>query len=206
MLSEEGQKIPFEKRRYWKRYWLIDPLDGTNEFIKRSGEFTVNIALVEKGKPILGVSYAPVRRTCFFACQGMGAFKEDETESVHQMKVRSKKTDKIKIAVSRNIGVDKLSPFLNNLKSDYEMVYFGSSLKLCLVADGIVDVYPRLGSNYEWDTAAGQCIVEEAGGFVVDLNYEALRYNSKESLLNPYFFVIGNPSYNWRGSLSFLRN
>lgn len=205
ILSEEGSAISYAKRSKWQTYWLVDPLDGTNEFISHSGEFTVNIALIENHRPVLGVSYAPARQTCYFACSGKGAFMEDVTGKIKALHTKSIQNDTIKVVVSRNIGIEVLQPFLDHLDNS-EIIYFGGSLKLCLVAEGAVDIYPRLGSNCEWDTAAGQCIVEEAGGIVVGLDFKPLQYNTKDSLYNPRFLVIADPSYNWQDYLRFLRN
>lgn len=204
VLSEEGENIPYQQRRNWERYWLIDPLDGTNEFIDHTGNFTVNIALIEDHQPILGVSYAPAKQTCYFAYQNSPAFKEDANGKINILHTRSIPDDQIKVIVSKKSGIDKLQVFLSEL-DNHELIYYGGSLKLCLVAEGRVDIYPRLGLNCEWDTAAGQCIVEQAGGLVVDLDFKSLRYNTKDSLYNPYFLVLGDPNYNWQKYLKFLR-
>lgn len=205
LLSEEGENIAYEERSKWGDYWLVDPLDGTNEFINHSGEFTVNIALIHNHKPVLGVSYAPAHFTCYFACIGEGAFREDADGEKCRLYTRKINSRKIKVVVSKNLGIKKLQKFLSNL-DDHELIYYGGSLKLCLIAEGVLDVYPRLGANFEWDTAAGQCIVEEAGGAVVDLNFKQLQYNTKDSLYNPYFLVIGDRSYNWKEYAKFLND
>lgn len=195
LLSEESADIPFNKRKHWDRYWLIDPLDGTREFIKKNGEFTINIALIENHLPILGVVHVPVTGVTYFAAKDVGAFRQNPGEQPNKINVKST-TEKIILAGSRSHGNEKQQEFINNVNAD-EVIAIGSSLKFCLVAEGIVDIYPRFGPTSEWDTAAAQCIVEEAGGVVVDLCFNALRYNCKESLINPDFLVIADNSYDW---------
>jgi 3'(2'), 5'-bisphosphate nucleotidase len=219
VLSEEGKDIPFEQRRKWKYFWLVDPLDGTKEFIKRNGEFTVNIALIYQHRPILGVIYVPVKKCYYFASKDVGAYRlqhndvddfldDGALESGEDKKLAAilRRSDKLPrenlrlntsdsqlvIAGSRSHPSKEFEAFVENAKKKYskvEVVSSGSSLKLCLVAEGMADIYPRLGPTMEWDTAAGQAIVEQAGGRVV--NYETgepLKYN-KKNLLNPWFFV-----------------
>jgi len=204
ILSEEGEHIPYAQRGKWERYWLIDPLDGTNEFINHTGNFTVNIALIENNQSVLGVSYAPEKQTCYFACRGGKAFREGANGQIDILHTRAVPTEQLKVIVSKKIGIDKLQTFLSKL-AKHELIYLGGSLKLCLVAEGEVDIYPRLGFNCEWDTAAGQCIVEQAGGLVVDLKFNSMRYNTKDSLYNPYFLVLGDRNYNWQQYLQFLQ-
>jgi len=196
ILSEESANIPFQERQQWQRYWLVDPLDGTREFIKRNGEFSVNIALVEQGKAVLGVVYAPVMRTSYYARTGAGAFKREPGRQGHSIHCHSPVRDKIIVAGSRSHRGASLNAFLEKLV-EYEIISMGSALKSCLVAEGVVDVYPRLGPTSEWDTAAAQCVVEEAGGQITDTNMAILRYNTKDSLLNPHFFVSGDTSKDW---------
>ena len=195
ILSEESTKIPFEQRSAWQRYWLVDPLDGTKEFINRTGEFTVNIALIENGFPILGVVYAPVIERMYFALADFGAFREMDG-NVSQINVCDYKHGAVRVVASRSHRGEKLDTFLARI-GEYEAISMGSSLKLCLVAEGRADLYPRLGPTMEWDTAAAQCIVEVAGGAVEDINGTRLRYN-KPDLLNPEFVVSGNPPFPWR--------
>ncbi len=204
VLSEEGVDVPFNERKEWQQYWLVDPLDGTNEFINRTGQFTVNIALIDKHDSVLGVSYAPERDVCYFACRGQGAFREDSDGKLTKLNPKAIGNEPIRIVVSKMLGASKLHPFLSQFKP-HKLIYFGGSLKLCLVAEGAADIYPRLGCNCEWDTAAGQCIVEEAGGMMVDLMFNPLRYNTKESLYVPHFFVAGDSSYNWQPYMKFLQ-
>ncbi len=206
VLSEEGRSIPYEERKNWEPFWLIDPLDGTKEFVKRNGEFTVNIALVSRNRPVLGIIYAPVRDIFYFAARGMGSFRRGEGmsgtgqswESVvaDSTRLRSGSTGRqpseITVAGSRSHGGKEMDEFLEKLRQQYEKVNFlsaGSSLKFCIVAEGGADLYVRHGPTMEWDTAAGQIIVEEAGGAVVNLaSGQPLEYN-KENLLNPAFLV-----------------
>ncbi|RLA37378.1 MAG: 3'(2'),5'-bisphosphate nucleotidase [Gammaproteobacteria bacterium] len=196
ILSEESAKIPFEERRTWTRYWLIDPLDGTREFVKRNGEFTVNIALIDAGRPVLGLVYVPVTGVCYFAVTDQGAFRrhgDGPTEAIH---CRPLSPGPITIAGSRSHPSAPLEAFLARV-GPHEIMRIGSSLKSCLVAEGRADLYARLGPTSEWDTAAAQCIVEAAGGCVTDTRMRPLRYNTKESLLNPSFFVSGDPDEAW---------
>lgn len=195
ILSEESTRISFEQRSAWQRYWLVDPLDGTKEFINRTGEFTVNIALIENGFPILGVVYAPVVERMYFALSGSGAFRETDGKA-SQVRVCVYSGGTVRIVASRSHRGERLDAFLARI-GEHEAVSMGSSLKLCLVAEGCADLYPRLGSTMEWDTAAAQCIVEAAGGAVEDINGIRLRYN-KPDLLNPEFVVSGNPPFPWR--------
>jgi 3'(2'), 5'-bisphosphate nucleotidase len=196
VLSEESSKIPYETRRSWQRYWLIDPLDGTREFIKRNGEFTVNIALIEDQDPVLGVIYAPVIDKLYYGVRGDGAWLRDGDAAAVQIKVQDKRRDPVQVAGSRSHAGDSLIKFLENL-GDHELLSMGSSLKFCLVAEGKADLYPRLGPTSEWDTAAAQAIVEAAGGRVTTLDMQPLKYNTKDSLLNPHFFVFGDTTEDW---------
>ncbi len=191
VLSEESATIPFSTRKTWQKYWLIDPLDGTKEFIKRNGEFTVNIALIENHKPVLSVVHVPVTDCIYSAADGLGAFKDGTKIQV------KKPASSIPIVVgSRSHISEDVQHYLKQL-GEHEMTAMGSSLKFCLVAEGQADLYPRLGLTSEWDTAAAQCIVEQAGGRVVTLDDKSLQYNTKDSLLNPYFMVYGDESRQW---------
>lgn len=201
ILSEESATIPFETRRSWRRYWLIDPLDGTKEFIKRNGEFTVNIALIEEQRSMLGIVYVPVSGVLYFGGEEIGAFREAPEEERRQIAVCSRHQSPVRVAGSRSHASEGLQQLLANL-GPHELVSMGSSLKFCLVAEGSVDLYPRLGPTCEWDTAAAQAVVEAAGGKVTDLQLRPLRYNTKESLLNPNFLVFGDTSADWSQFLS----
>jgi 3'(2'), 5'-bisphosphate nucleotidase len=196
ILSEEGADIPFATRRQWARYWLIDPLDGTREFVKRNGEFTVNIALIEHGQPVLGVVHVPVSGVSYVGRVGEGAWKIEGDGEPTPIRVAARRAHPVRVAGSRSHAGDSLKRFLAGL-GEHRIVSMGSSLKLCLVAEGAADVYPRLGPTSEWDTAAAQAVVEAAGGLVTDTELRPLRYNTKDSLLNPHFLVFGDRTENW---------
>ena len=196
VLSEESAEIPFGERARWRTYWLVDPLDGTREFIKRNGEFTVNIALVRDHEPVLGVVHAPALGLTYWACRGGGAWKQAGGEAPRRIHVRRARPGRAVVAGSRSHSDERLAAYCERL-GPHELVSMGSALKSCLVAEGRADVYPRFGPTSEWDTAAAQCIVEEAGGRVVDAAGRPLRYNTKPSLLNPDFLVYGDPAGDW---------
>ncbi len=193
VLSEEDASASWHERQQWRRYWLVDPLDGTKEFIKRNDQFTVNIALIENGKPILGVIYAPVSKVLYYASKGGGAYKEaHESQSKLEAKAPPNGERPWIITISNSFPSPLVNEFIEHYKP-YELMHLGSSLKMCLVAEGKADIYPRLGPTSEWDTAAAQVIVEEAGAKLVNANtHEPLRYNQKESLLNPHFLVCAS--------------
>ncbi len=197
VLSEEGELPPFDIRRQWQRYWLVDPLDGTREFIKCNGEFTVNIALIENGVAVMGVIQVPVSQECYFAIKGQGAHKDAPGKGPGTLACRPWDGKHITIAGSRSHRAPVFSAFLERF-DDYELLALGSSLKSCYVADGRADVYARFGPTAEWDTAAAQCIVEEAGGVLTDMALTPLRYNCKADILNPPFFALGDGSHDWR--------
>jgi 3'(2'), 5'-bisphosphate nucleotidase len=196
VLSEESDGLPFETRSKWETFWLIDPLDGTKEFIKRNGEFTVNIALIHRHTPVLGVVYAPAKNLCYFASEGCGAFRQVGGAEPETIRVSARAAATVRVVGSRSHGTVALGLYLSRL-GEHELVSIGSSLKLCLVAEGSADLYPRIGLTSEWDTAAAHCIVMEAGGEVADLFGNPLRYNTKESILNPYFLAYGDKSRDW---------
>ena len=196
ILSEESGEIDYATRSHWQQYWLVDPLDGTREFIKRNGEFTVNIALVSGDRVTLGVVLVPVTGICYYAARNAGAFKTAPEQSTQHIHTRHAQPDNLAVAGSRSHGSQGFQDFLARV-GDVDIVNIGSSLKSCLVAEGQVDLYPRFGPTSEWDTAAAQCVVEEAGGMVTDMQLQPLRYNTKDSLLNPSFVVIGDPEYDW---------
>jgi 3'(2'), 5'-bisphosphate nucleotidase len=201
VLSEEASDISYEQRRQWSRYWLVDPLDGTKEFVSRNGEFTVNIALIEDHAPVLGVVHVPVNGTTYTGAVGVGAFKQEQGAAPLSIRVRSPAASPLRIVGSRSHRGDTLDQYLPRL-APYEMIAIGSSLKFCLVAEGSADFYPRLGPTSEWDTAAAQAVVEAAGGAVVRTDGEPLRYNTKAELLNPHFLVYGDRSRDWLQTLS----
>lgn len=195
LLSEESATVAYETRAGWKRFWLVDPLDGTKEFVSRNGEFTVNIALIEAGRPALGVVYVPVPGLTYYACRGQGAHKHKQGAAPRAIRVRPKPEGKPIVVASRSHAGDQLAAFRARL-GPHDTVSMGSSLKLCLVAEGAADIYPRLGLTMEWDTAAAQCVVEEAGGQVIDRGGKPLRYN-KPDLHNPWFVACGPDARDW---------
>jgi 3'(2'), 5'-bisphosphate nucleotidase len=195
VLSEESAHVPWSERRGWRRFWLVDPLDGTREFVKRNGEFTVNIALVEDGEPVLGVLHAPARGDMMHAVRGGPALRETDA-GPQALRVRS--TDgPLRVAGSRSHGDPRVAGFLERA-GPHELVPLGAALKFCLLAGGEVEVYLRYGQTCEWDTAAGQCIVESAGGAVLDLSLQPLTYNRRESLVNPDFIAVADRNGRWR--------
>lgn len=199
VLSEESIDEVGDTRLQWSRYWLVDPLDGTKEFIKRNGEFTVNIALIEDGVPSMGVVYAPVLETLYFAQLGEGAWKQFAQAAPEAIRTRTLDLDNVQIVASRSHLSEEVKQFASSFDAyseNVDLISMGSSLKLCLVAEGRADVYPRLGLTSEWDTAAAQCVVEAAGGKVVDCQLQSLRYG-KQDILNPWFIVVGDPHVNY---------
>jgi 3'(2'), 5'-bisphosphate nucleotidase len=201
VLSEESASVPFPERRRWRRFWLVDPLDGTKEFVNRNGEFTVNIALIEDHMPVLGVVYLPVNGLCYFAARDHGAFRQESGAAAEPIAVSAGIEGPVRVVGSRSHAGASLQAFVERL-GEHTLVSFGSSLKFCMVAEGRADIYPRLGPTSEWDTAAAQCVVEQAGGRVVDIKGERLSYNTKESMLNPHFLVLGGDERNWLAYLS----
>lgn len=197
VLSEESSNIPYNVRKSWKTFWLVDPLDGTKEFIKKNGEFTVNIALIDNKSVMLGVVHAPALNITYFAERGKGSFKKDSKGFEKKLEIPHAGCHggRLKIVASRSHGGRMQEQFLLKIE-DADFISMGSSLKLCLVAEGKAHLYPRLGPTMEWDTAAAQCIVELAGGSVTDLNKQSLVYN-KPDLLNPYFMVSGSSPFPW---------
>lgn len=191
ILSEEQKTIPYHKRKYWKVFWLVDPLDGTKEFISRKGEFTVNIALIKNGYPVLGVIQVPAMNKVYYGSIEIGAFKIEGQGK--PKRIQAQKPDKapFTIVISRSHATKEQGEWQQKLAKQYDEIKFvrrGSSLKFCEVAEGNAQFYPRLGPTMEWDTAAGQAIVEAAGGTVTDLANQRLRYN-KKSLMNSAFYV-----------------
>lgn len=208
VLSEESDIPSYTERRRWRLYWLVDPLDGTKEFISGNGEFTVNVALIDGGKPVLGVVHVPVTKTTYTGIRGLGASKSANNQR-HRIVARalpvSNQQEPVTLALSRRHRGEALAPLLKQLEDELgplETKAVGSSLKFCMVAEGRADLYPRLGPTSEWDTAAAQAIVEAAGGMVVDKDFKPLRYNMKEELINPDFFVLGDPGFHWQSLLT----
>nr|WP_297458441.1 3'(2'),5'-bisphosphate nucleotidase CysQ [uncultured Halomonas sp.] len=208
ILSEESGEIPFETRKTWDRYWLIDPLDGTKEFIKRNDEFTLNVALIENGVPVFGIVHAPAlgeQGRTWWGQQGKGAWKRQGSEPAQAIAVRALPNPEQaiwKVVGSRSHGAAAFEAFCKGLPQ-HECVTMGSSLKLCLVAEGSADLYPRLAPTSEWDTAAAQAVVTAAGGEVLDAHtLQPLRCNQQDSVLNPFFIVCGQRDERWIEALS----
>jgi 3'(2'), 5'-bisphosphate nucleotidase len=193
VLSEESPEIPFDERKLWRHFWLVDPLDGTKEFLSRTGEFTVNIALMEANVPILGVVYAPVIDKMYFAARAAGAYRAD-ANVISQINAVAPANSTVRMVVSRShrSQQDSLKQFAAAAEN-CELIVMGSSLKFCLIAEGAADLYPRTGPTMEWDTAAAHCILEEAGGLVTGLDGNSMSYN-KPVLLNSGFLARGPAS------------
>jgi len=196
ILSEESL-VEWKERKNWTKYWLVDPLDGTKEFIKQNGEFTVNIALIENNKPILGVIFTPVKFDLYFAQKNYGSYKINSSSKLINLKEAVKifvanQSSIKRIIGSRSHSNQTFDSWVNQNFPNSEIVQAGSSLKFCLVAEGAADIYPRFGPTSEWDIAAGHIIVNEAGGRVNTFENTEINYNQKEDLLNPQFYAIGN--------------
>lgn len=221
ILSEEGKHIPYEKRKNWEYFWLVDPLDGTKEFVKRRDEFTVNIALIKENRPVAGIVYPPAVGCLYFAAEGLGSYKLEDVEVVGKLLVEEQRwseenlpledlvdravklpihetgersTDQLNLVGSRSHGTEALSEFVERIKQQHKNVGFvsaGSALKFCLVAEGSADLYPRFGPTMEWDTAAGHCVVEQSGGTVVSMREKRPLEYNKRDLHNPHFICIG---------------
>ena len=196
VISEEAGLPDFDQRSQWNPYWLIDPLDGTKEFVKRNGEFTVNIALIEDHQAVFGVVHVPVRSCTYSGCRGVGAELRGNGGEPRPIGVARESATPVRVVGSRSHRGASLDRFLQNL-GDFEMHPTGSSLKFCLIAEGKADVYPRLGLTSEWDTAAAQAVVEQAGGVVLELDGNPLSYNNKSDILNPHFLVAGPMDHDW---------
>ena len=199
VLSEESKPEVFEQRQNWDRFWLVDPLDGTKEFVKRNGEFTVNIALIENNRPVLGVVHTPVKSTSHFAAEGVGAFKLDAQGERTAIRVREAVKGQVTMVASRSHSGEEVDRYREAVEQDFgpvQIASMGSSLKLCLVAEGVADIYPRLGLTSEWDTGAAHCVLNVAGGSVIDLAGKPLVYN-KPDILNPWFLACGGKNVDW---------
>jgi len=186
ILSEEGSEIAYHERKKWNRFWLIDPIDGTKEFIKKNGEFTINIALIEQNTPILGIVYAPVLKKYWYGSKE-GSFSL-QYGALKKIQVNNDLNDTIKVVASRSHSNALLQDFLNSI-DNYELISMGSSLKICLIADGNADIYPRLAPTMEWDTAAAHAVLKFANGNLIDLNTKSeMKYNRK-NLKNSHFIA-----------------
>jgi len=190
VLSEESAASERAERHRWPRFWLVDPLDGTREFIKRNGEFTVNIALIDGHRPVAGVVTAPAIGRTYYGAEGLGAFRQVGA-GTQPISVRRPAANPLRVVGSRSHGTPELDAFLATL-GPYELKPMGSSLKICLVAEGEADLYPRLGPTSEWDTAAAEAVLLAAGGSMIDLEGQPLTYNAREGLLNPHFLAMGD--------------
>ena len=199
VLSEESADIDWQTRKIWPRYWLVDPLDGTREFVKKNGEFTVNIALIEDGRATFGVIYAPASKILWWGDEVQGAFVQQDGVT---KKITVDKTPRgsLRVAASRS-HLDATTAAALARMGEAEPLSMGSSLKFCRIAEGAMDVYPRFAPTSEWDTAAGQAILEAAGGVVLNLDGSPFRYNTKDSLLNPHFIALANADLPWRSWL-----
>jgi 3'(2'), 5'-bisphosphate nucleotidase len=204
VLSEEAAPEASAGRRSWTEFWLVDPLDGTKEFLKRNGEFTVNIALVAEHRATLGVVLAPALDRLYFGAVGVGAWRQDGAGVPEPIYVRRAARNPPVVVGSRSHASGELAGYLAAL-GPHEITPMGSSLKICLVAEGAADLYPRLGPTSEWDTAAAQAILESAGGRIIDTTGQPLRYNSKDDLLNPHFLAFGDQRRNWLAPISSSR-
>jgi len=196
ILSEESL-VEWSTRKSWNKYWLVDPLDGTKEFIKNNGEFTVNIALIENNKPILGVIFVPAKSILYFAQKEYGSFSlhtKVELKNLYEAKkiTVTKQSNIVRVIGSRSHSNDTFTNWINHKFPNAQIIQAGSSLKFCLIASGKADIYPRFGPTSEWDIAAGHIILNEAGGKVLTLSNEEITYNEKESLLNPEFIASNN--------------
>lgn len=204
IVSEESMLPPFERRRSWQRYWLVDPLDGTREYIHRSGEFTVNIALIDGGVPVLGLVGVPMEKTVYLGVPGLGAYKRVGTAPVQPIQSAEVCTNRVRVLVSSRRHGAAMKECLGRLESTFahvELMGAGSALKFCRLAEGRGDLYPRFSPCSEWDTAAGHALVVAAGGAVVDTEFNPLRYNTRSSIASPHFYAIGSDRIDWKALL-----
>ena len=205
LLSEESNAIDYSLRKSWQRYWLIDPLDGTKEFINRNGEFTVNIALIENGQSVAGVVHVPVTGISYFGGIGIGAWKQNTNQLDNEVQLIAsqamQENSGVRIVASRRHLGEQLDALVEKIENHFgkaTLLSMGSSLKMCLLAEGSADIYPRMAPTCEWDTAAAHGILCAAGGEIVDLQFRPLRYNSKPELLNPFFIALADRAYPWK--------
>jgi len=203
VVSEESEMPPFEQRSQWHRYWLVDPLDGTKEFISRNGEFTVNIALVERGVPVLGVVHVPVTDVTYYGGSAVaGAWRVEAGKDAEALQPRplEEATTLARFVASRShrgVQVDQIIQQAATRFDAIEVVSMGSSLKMCLLAEGKADCYPRLAPTSEWDTAAAHAVLRAVGGEIVKTDFQPLRYNQKPDILNPHFIALADPAFAW---------
>ncbi|MCV2885813.1 3'(2'),5'-bisphosphate nucleotidase CysQ [Aestuariibacter sp. AA17] len=205
IMSEETNNGMLSDRSHWQRYWLIDPIDGTQEFIARSGDFAVNIALVENNEPTIGVIYWPTGQTLYYAAKGQGAFKSSSLENrpIKVRKLDDPHDGVVMVAISRRQAREKVMSQMNDNRI-YQTLPLGScSLKACFIAEGKADVFLRIGVTGEWDTGASQCIVSEAGGQIMAADFSPLSYNQRDSLTNPDFVIVGDPNVDWKNIVQY---
>ncbi len=199
ILTEESL-VNWKNRKDWIKYWLIDPLDGTKEFINRNGEFTVNIALIENNYPIFGIIYSPVKSLLYYALKNKGCYKLKTNSNLSTLKnfnkinIKKEKSITTKVIGSRSHSSKEFLNWVEKKFTNFEIITIGSSLKFCILAEGKADIYPRLGPTSEWDIAAGHIILEEAGGKLKTIDKKDILYNTKEDILNPHFIAYGNLS------------
>lgn len=204
VISEESDPPDYSIRKDWQRYWLVDPLDGTKEFVNRNGEFTVNIALIENQLPTFGVVGVPVQAVVYTGDRGLGAFRHDERGSKQMTGRPMVAGQPIVVVASRSHGSERLAKYMDALAERFgavERTPVGSSLKLCILAEGRADLYPRLSPTSEWDIAAAHAVLDAAGGALWAVDGKQLRYNAKSSFLNPEFFAVADAKFGWREAL-----
>lgn len=201
VLSEEAADVSFAERRHWEWLWVVDPLDGTREFIRHSDEFSVNIALIHRHVAVLGLILPPVAGVCYYAWRGGGAFKQFAGQAPEQVRAARVCHDPVRVVSSRSsYQTRRLRDYLRHL-GPHRHLSLGGALKSCWIAEGTADLYPRFGPTGEWDTAAAQVILEQAGGYLTDTQFQPLRYNARPSLINPDFFAFGDPTRDWASYL-----
>lgn len=204
VLSEESRHIPLVERQKWQEYWIIDPLDGTQQFIDRTDQFSVIIALMQQNRPVLGVIHAPILAKTYYATKASGAFllENGNTISLTQKTENTLKNNRLTVA----IGTSNSQKIINSVNAPYQvdfLKYGSSSLKAGLVAEGKADCYIRLGDTGEWDTAAAEVLLAESGGTIFDLNFAPLTYNQRETFINPHFVMVGNKRCDWQTIFQF---
>ncbi|ODC02512.1 3'(2'),5'-bisphosphate nucleotidase [Terasakiispira papahanaumokuakeensis] len=205
VLSEESANVAWSARSQWGRYWLVDPLDGTREFLDRNDEFTINIAMIEHGQPLFGMVHVPVTGVTYYGGRSCGSYRQGLEGEPERLEVRSLRLPQIDVVASHRHGNEQIQPLLDAMQQQGMNVarrQIGSSLKLCMIAEGQADFYPRIGPTCEWDTAAAQAVIEGAGGKVLDLNFKTLAYNQKDSLMNAWFMVLGDLHHPWQNWLT----
>lgn len=201
ILSEEAAEIPLAERARWARFWLLDPLDGTREFLSRNGEFTVNVALIERGRPVFGLVHVPVGGREYWGRPGVGAWRAANAQALAEpLHIARRSQVPVRVVGSRSHRGDSLDGFLARI-GPHALVALGSSLKLCVLAEGEADVYPRLGPTSQWDIAAGQAVLEGAGGRVCTLEGATLTYEARGDFLNPFFVAFGPSDRDWLADL-----